>query len=89
VWDGILDRPAGACTARFPLDATSRIVAGGPLRGGVYKCALQRVAKAIASGLYGSWTPTAVERVRLEQIFPTGVCDYTKPDQGLPRRGRF
>jgi hypothetical protein len=88
VWDGILDsRPEGACTATFPLHSTSRIVAGGPLRGGVYKCARQPVAKAIARGLYGSWIPTAAERERLEQIFPTGVCDYTKRDRGRPRKG--
>ena len=88
VWDGILDhRAPGVCTQRFPLHSTSRIVAGGPLRGGVYKCALQPVSKAIARGLYGSWKPTAAERTRLEQIFPTGVCDYTKPDQGLPKVG--
>jgi hypothetical protein len=90
VWDGILDQRApGACTAHFPLHSTSRIVAGGPLRGGVYKCALQAVAKAIARGLYGGWEPSGAERARLEQIFPTGVCDYTKPDQGLPRHARF
>jgi len=91
-WDGILDsRPDGPCTAAFPLHSTSRIVAGGPLRGGVYKCALQPVGRAIARGLYGSWKPTAAERNRLEEIFPTGVCDYAKPDLGRPRalrRGR-
>jgi hypothetical protein len=88
-WDGILNsRPDGACTAAFPLHSTSRIVAGGPLRGGVYKCALQSVGRAIRRGLYGSWTPTDAERDRLEQIFPTGVCDYTRPDVGRPRRGR-
>jgi len=85
VWAGILDeRAPGACTARFPLHSTSRIVAGGPLRGGVYKCALQSVDSAIAGGLYGSWTPTAAEKARLGQIFPTGVCDYTQPDLGRP-----
>ncbi len=58
-WDGILNsRPDGACTTAFPLHSTSRIVAGGPLRGGVYKCALQSVGRAIRRGLYGSWTPT-------------------------------
>jgi hypothetical protein len=88
VWDGILDhRAPGACTQRFPLHTTSRIVAGGPLRGGVYKCALQPVSKAIARGLYGAWTPSAAERARLQEIFPTGVCDYTKGDVGRPRRG--
>jgi hypothetical protein len=88
VWDGILDDgPDGPCTAEFPLFSTSRIVAGGPLRGGVYKCALQPVDRAIARGLYGSWHPSAAERARLRQIFPTGVCDYGKPDQGRPRHG--
>ena len=41
-WNGILDdKPAGACTQRFPLYCTSRIVAGAPIEGGIYKCALQ------------------------------------------------
>jgi Tannase-like family of unknown function (DUF6351) len=83
VWDGILDRgPDGPCTERFPLHSTSRIVAGGPLRGGVYRCRLQPVSRAIARGLYGSWEPSAAERSRLEQIFPTGVCDYSRGDAG-------
>jgi hypothetical protein len=85
VWDGILDnQPAGACTQQFPLHSTSRIVAGGPLRGGVYKCALQSVDNAIANGVYGSWAPSAAEVARLKEIFPTGVCDYSQPDVGRP-----
>jgi hypothetical protein len=84
-WDGILDdNPAGPCTQAFPLHSTSRIVAGGPFRGGVYKCQLQSVAQAIARGLYGSWAPSPTEVARLEQIFPTGVCDYSLPDAGRP-----
>jgi hypothetical protein len=85
VWNGILDNsPKGTCTQQFPLHSTSRIVAGGPLRGGVYKCALQSVDDAIARGLYGSWTPSAAEVTRLKQIFPTGVCDYSRGDAGTP-----
>ena len=85
VWDGILDNgPKGACAQQFPLHSTSRIVAGGPLRGGVYKCALQSVEDAISNGVYGSWTPNASEVARLKQIFPTGVCDYSQPDVGRP-----
>ncbi|WP_460917138.1 DUF6351 family protein [Plantactinospora veratri] len=77
VWDGILDNRAdGACTRQFPLYGTSRTVAGGPIEGGVYACDRQPVRVAIARGLYGSWRPTDAERRRLEQIFPTGVCDY-------------
>jgi hypothetical protein len=85
VWDGILDDgPKGACAAAFPPFATSRIVAGGPIEGGIFKCQTQSVDRAIGRGLYGSWHPTATEQARLEQIFPTGVCDYSKPDAGLP-----
>jgi hypothetical protein len=89
VWDGILNsRSDGVCTTTYPIHSTSRIVAGGPIRGGVYKCGLQSVGKAIARGLYGSWKPNAAERSRLEAIFPTGVCDYAKDDAGRPRHHR-
>ena len=85
VWDGILDsKPAGACTRVFPLFGTSRTVAGGPIEGGVYACHLQSISDAINHRLYGSWMPDAAQRARLEQIFPTGVCDYRKGDAARP-----
>ncbi len=77
VWSGILDDAApGPCTERFPIFSTSRIVAGAPITGDVFKCDLKPVAAAIADGTYGSWTPSAAQRARLETIFPEGVCDY-------------
>lgn len=86
VWDGILDDAApGACTEQFPVYSSSRRVAGGPYEGGVWKCALQPVARAVNQGLYGDWQPTRAEQRRLQEIFPSGVCDYSKPDQGRPR----
>lgn len=79
-WWGILDdHPAGPCTQRFQVYSTSRMVAGAPITGDVYKCALQSVDDAIAGGIYGQWQPSASERARLMQIFPTGVCDYSRP----------
>jgi hypothetical protein len=85
VWGGILDGgAAGACTAAFPLFSTSRIVAGGPIEGGVYKCALKPVATALADGTYAPWVPSAEQAARLAQIFPAGVCDYSQPDAGRP-----
>ena len=85
VWNGILDdKPAGACTQALQIHSTSRIVAGGPIEGSVFKCALQPVGDAVDRALYGSWQPDAAEVARLEQIFPTGVCDYRKRDLGLP-----
>jgi hypothetical protein len=85
VWDGILnDDPAGPCTERFQIYKTSRIVAGGPIQGGIFKCQLQTVADAISRGVYGSWVPTSAKRARLQEIFPSGVCDWTLPDAGRP-----
>lgn len=85
VWDGILDdRDPGACTQQFPVYSSSRREAGGPYEGGVWKCRLQPVGDAIEAGLYGAWLPTAEERARLEHVFPDGVCDFSRPDAGLP-----
>jgi Tannase-like family of unknown function (DUF6351) len=85
VWDGILDSgPRGACAQRFPVFQTSRIVAGGPIEGGIFKCALKPLATALADGTYAPWVPSADEAARLAQIFPGGVCDYSKPDAGKP-----
>lgn len=85
VWDGILDdRPAGTCTQQFPTYTTSRIIAGGPIEGSVFKCTLKSVDTALADGTYGSWVPTPGQVDRLKEIFPQGVCDYSKPDQGRP-----
>jgi hypothetical protein len=84
-WDGILDdKPAGPCTQRFPVYGTSRIVAGAPLHGSMYKCALKPVEQAIVDGTYAPWVPSATQEETLKQIFPQGVCDYSKPDQGRP-----
>jgi hypothetical protein len=85
VWNGILDaEPPGACTTRFPIHRSTRIVAGGPIEGGIFKCALQSVDEAIGAGVYGSWAPSPAERARLLEIFPEGVCDWTRGDAGRP-----
>ena len=85
VWDGVLDegRP-GACTERFAIYSSSRRQAGGPYEGGIWKCELQSVDRAVDRGLYGHWQPDATQLARLEQIFPDGVCDFRRPDVGLP-----
>jgi hypothetical protein len=84
-WNGILDnQAAGPCTQAFPLYGTSRIVAGAPIEGGIYRCALKPVNQAVADGTYAPWVPNAAEIAQLQQIFPSGVCDYSKPDQARP-----
>jgi len=85
VWDGILDAdPDGVCTTRFPIYNTSRIVAGGPFKGSIFKCQLKPVAQAIADSDYGMWVPNTEEQYMLGAIFPDGVCDFSQPDAGLP-----
>jgi Tannase-like family of unknown function (DUF6351) len=86
-WNGILDsRADGPCTQQFPLFGTSRIVSGGPIEGSIFKCAVKSVSKALKDGTYAPWIPSAEDTARLREIFPTGVCDYSKPDVGRPRR---
>ena len=85
VWNGILDdQPAGACTQRFELNRSTRIVAGGPIEGGIFKCVLKSVDQAISDADYGSWSPSPAERARLIEIFPSGVCDWSQGDVGRP-----
>ena len=84
-WNGILDdKPAGPCTQRFPLYSTSRIVAGAPIEGGIYSCALKSVNQAVADGDYLPWSPTPEQIAKLKQAFPEGVCDYCRPDRARP-----
>jgi hypothetical protein len=86
VWAGILDDdPDGACTEAFPLYTTSRIEAGGPIDGDVYKCHTMPVGTAAAEGLYGVWEPGAGDLGRLSAIFPDGVCDYDLRGVADPR----
>jgi len=85
VWDGIIDaRPPGACTQLFPPFSTTRRVAGGPFEQSIFKCQLIPVEQAVGRGFYGVWSPTAAQVNQLRTIFPQGVCDYTRPDVGLP-----
>lgn len=80
-WAGILDSEVpGVCTQAFPLYSTSRIVAGGPITGDVFKCHLQTIEKAISQGVYGSIELSEQDKSRLEDIFPEGVCDYSQED---------
>ena len=85
VWHGILDNePAGTCTQEFQIHRSSRIVAGGPIEGGIFQCGLKSVDQAISDGDYGSWSPSPAERARLLEIFQDGVCDWSQDDAGRP-----
>jgi hypothetical protein len=90
VWSGILDGgPAGACTEQFPIFSTSRIEAGAPINGDVFKCVTKPLADALTDGTFGErgdgFTAEHVER--LERTFPDGVCDRSMPPVRGPGGG--
>ena len=83
VWAGVLDgAAAGACTQAYPILSSPRMVAGDSFRGDLFKCALKPLPAALADGTYGATAFTEAQRNWLAKIFPEGVCDYTRPDEG-------
>ncbi len=67
----------GPCTAALPVTRTPRMVAGMPLSDDIIKCQL----KAINAADYGG-ALSAAQLAELDEIFPGGVCDYSKPAKG-------
>jgi hypothetical protein len=58
--------------------ASPRQVAGGPRSEDVLKCQLKPLSQAD----YGAVTFTANQWARLQAVFSTGVCDFSKPGVG-------
>ena len=86
VWDGDWNnRKAGKCQQHMPFYQTSRQVAGESVSGYTFQCQLITVAQAINNGFY---QPLDIRpfQSQLEQIFPTGVCDYRQADKARPIR---
>lgn len=84
-WDGQWNNKSeGDCQKVFPMFSTSRIQAGSTWSGDMFKCQLMPVNQAIEQGLYDSVNMKDYQ-IKLEEIFPDGVCDYSQIDQGRPR----
>jgi hypothetical protein len=67
-------KPVSKCSALYPVHSNVRHEAGGPLAANVLKCQLKPVdARDYAVPF------TAAELARLKGIFPSGVCDWSKP----------
>jgi len=81
-------QPTGQCYAAYPPLSNSRLQAGAPKHGLMFRCARIRVAEAIARGDY---LPVDMQpfAAKLQAVFPDGVCDYTMPDQALPAELAF
>ncbi len=69
-----LYKGAGRCNVLFPNHADPRMAAGAPLAGDVLQCALKPIDPTDYSNAL-----TADQVKRLEQIFPQGVCDFSRP----------
>jgi hypothetical protein len=68
------------CNGVYPAFPFPRMVAGGPLANDVIKCQLKRIDLADYAVTF-----TPPEVARLHQIFPAGVCDWSRP--GVEQRG--
>ncbi len=88
VWDGPWSGAdaTGPCLARFPAYQSPRNVAGVPLAGDMFQCALQSIDDALARGVYEPVDMNSY-RALLGAVFPEGVCDYTRGDQARPAPG--
>ncbi|WP_097198958.1 DUF6351 family protein [Variovorax sp. YR752] len=77
--------PAASCNVVYPRFSTPRLVAGTPLVNDVLKCQLKPVNAADYSV-----TIAGADLARLQTIFPSGVCDWSKPGAGQEAlRGTF
>ncbi len=73
------------CTQAYPLHGDPRTAAGAPRRNDILKCQLMAVSKATYKVTF-----TDAQKQRLAQIFPTGVCDFTKKGVGqVPLAGSW
>jgi len=64
---------SGRCEALYPANSFPRGVAGSPMASDVIKCQLKPIGAADYKVAF-----TADEMARLRQIFPGGVCDWSK-----------
>lgn len=85
VWNGAWrgDASTGACLAHYPPYRSPRNVAGAPLTGELFKCALVPVSEALIRGFYGG-LDMRPHLAMLEKVFPEGVCDYSRGDVARP-----
>jgi len=79
-WDG-----PGDYNRLYPNHSEPRLVAGAPDANDVLKCQLKPVSAAAYKAQF-----SAEQLARLKAIFPTGVCDFSKPGVGqVPLKGTY
>jgi len=75
----------GGFNTMYPVHSEPRLVAGAPLANDVLKCQL----KPINYEAYKA-TFTVAQKARMAAIFPSGVCDFSKPGvEQVPLKGTY
>jgi hypothetical protein len=67
----------GKCNTLYPVHSEPRLVAGAPLTNDVNKCQLKPINFTDYRVSF-----TDAQKARMRAIFPTGVCDFSKPGAG-------
>ena len=76
----------GRCASLYPVNGETRLQAGAPITNDVAKCVL----KPVNFSDYAPIQFTTAQQARLRAVFPTGVCDFTKPGVNqVPMRGTY
>lgn len=75
----------GGFNTMYPVHSEPRLIAGAPLANDVIKCQL----KPIDYSAYKA-TFSVAQKARMAAIFPSGVCDFSKPGLGqVPLKGTY
>jgi hypothetical protein len=64
----------GKCNILYPVHGEPRLVAGAPLTNDVLKCQLKPIQYSDYKVAF-----TDEQKARMATVFPSGVCDFTKP----------
>jgi hypothetical protein len=76
---------AGGFNKLYPNHSEPRMVAGAPLTNDIIKCQLKPINYADYEVSF-----TEAQKARLKTIFPSGVCDFSKPGVGQgPIKGTY
>jgi hypothetical protein len=73
----VFENTQGTCNTLYPPHAGTRMIAGAPLESDILKCQLKPLDRADYAVTFAD-----AEWARLQAVFPTGVCDWSKPGVG-------
>ena len=76
---------SGGYNTTYPVHSEPRMVAGAPLTNDVLKCQLKPISYAEYKVTF-----SVAQKARMSAIFPSGVCDFSKPGvEQVPLKGTY